>query len=472
MSWRFILLLTLTTPAWACVCTGNWPSAKQAWEKTPFVFLGTVERADPDGDGQQTMFQEQAVRIRVDEAFKGMVSGQTIDLQQGANDCAAKFRTGQRAVFYLNRDANSGAWYVPACSHALGGTAPEGDDLLFLRKLPRSARGTRLSGEVELYEESPKESFHRVGGLPGVRVRISGPHESSLETVTNSDGAYEFYDLPPGRYSASITVPEGLSIKFPITTGSLPVPGNEAAVELERNGGVTVGFVLEADTWLTGRMLDERGNPITGVCVDLDPVEGRGENGARFFDCSKKGGIFAMKMMPPGQYWLVARDEVKMDSHKSKSTLYYPGVRDRDHAAIVSVQAGKYLEHLDIRLPSDEKRYRVTGRMQYEDGVPVAHARVTFTSRQSGYSEAAETDTDGSFGFLLVAGEEGDLRGEKSVMEGILKFCPHFKVSPRASGIFRLMDSSPVALSSDSDYGGLKLVLPFASCKNPLPARR
>ena len=63
----------------------------------------------------------------------------------------------------LDRDATSGSWYVPPCSHSLGSAAPGGDDLLFLRKLPQSAKGTRLSGEVELYEDSPKEAFRLVG---------------------------------------------------------------------------------------------------------------------------------------------------------------------------------------------------------------------------------------------------------------------------------------------------------------------
>ena len=51
-------------------------------------------------------------------------------------------------------------------------------------------------------------------------------------------------------------------------------------------------------------------------------------------------------MMTPGQYWLVAQDEVKMYDHKSKSTLYYPGGRARDRAAIASIEAGKYVEDL------------------------------------------------------------------------------------------------------------------------------
>jgi hypothetical protein len=472
MSWRSALLLILAARSWGCSCSGNWPSIKQSWKDAPAVFLGTVEIADPDGDGRQMMFQEQSVRIRIDKAFKGVSGGQTIELREGADDCSAKFRTGQRAVFYLYPGITRGGWSVPPCTHALGSDEPAGDDLLFLRGLPKSAIGTRLSGEVELYEDSPTEAFKRVRGVPKVPVKISGPRGLSREAVTNIAGVYEVYGLLPGRYSVSIEVPGGLRIKFPVVTGSSPVQGKEAAVELNQDGGASVDFVLQADTQLSGRMLDANAAPITGICVDLEPLEGRGENGARFFDCSKAGGVFKMTMMPPGSYWLAARDDVKLDGLQSKSTLYYPGVRDRRRAMIVSIEAGNYREHLDIRLPSDEKRYKIAGRFQFADGAPVATALVTFASPQSGYSETTNTGADGSFGLSIVVGMEGQLRGQLGVLEPILRFCPEFRVEPRRSGLIRFMDASPISLLVGSDHDDLKLELTSPSCKSWPPDRK
>jgi hypothetical protein len=136
MLWRLGLLLILVTRAFPCSCSGNWPGVKEAWKNAPAVFLGTVEIADPDGDPRQTQFVEQFVRIRVDEAFKGVTTGQTISLDEGGNDCAAKFRTGERATFYLQAGTTPGTWYVPACTRALGSSVPEGEDLSFLRGLP------------------------------------------------------------------------------------------------------------------------------------------------------------------------------------------------------------------------------------------------------------------------------------------------------------------------------------------------
>jgi hypothetical protein len=469
MTWRFALVVLVATRAWACSCSGNWPSVKQAWEKAPFVFLGTVEIADPDEDGSQTIFKEQSIRIRVDEAFKGVSKGQLIELREGANDCAAKFRTSQRAVFYFH--GTPGDWVVPPCTRALGSPEPTADDLLFLRGLPRSAIGTRLSGEVELYEDSPTEAFRRVGGVAKVGVKILGPAGFTRETITNAAGAYEVFGLRPGRYSVSIEVPKGLKVKFPLVSGS-SWTGDNASVELAPNGNASVGFVLQADTWLSGRMLDAQGVPMIGVCIDLEPVEGRGENGARFFDCSKTSGFFEMKMMPPGKYWLVARDEVRTELLKSTSTLYYPGVRDRQRATIVSIEAGKQVERVDIRMPSGEKRHKITGQLQFADGVPASDATVTFTSPQHGYSETVAVGRDGSFALPVVAGMEGQLTAQLAVMERILRSCPEWKVQPRRRGMFRFMDASPISVLSDSDHEGLKLELPSPSCSSWPPGRK
>lgn len=475
MRWRFGLLLILVTRAFPCSCVGNWSGVKQAWRDAPAVFLGTVELADPDGDPQQTQFVEQFVRIRVDEGFKGVAAGQTISLDEGGNDCAAKFRTGERAVFYLQAATTPGTWFVPACTHALGSSEPEGEDLLFLRGLPGSAAGTRLSGAVDLYEESPRESFKRVKGLANLRVRISGPQGFSTETLTNGAGVYQVYGLNSGKYSVRIDIPKGLRTKFPMVTGSAPVSGDESAVELARDGEAGVSFVLEADTELSGRLLDAKGAPKQDVCIDLEPLDGRGENGARFFDCSKKEtGVFKMEMMPPGDYVLVARDEVGAGETKSTSTLYYPGVRDRGSAKIISIEAANYVNDIEIRIPSGEVRHKLSGHLVFADGKPVAGAGVTFTSAGRGYSESASTNDDGFFSFTALAGVHGELGGRISILEPLLRSCPDFQVEPLKRGLLRFMEAVPVPVSTDSDRDNLTLKLSSPSCKswNGYPSKK
>jgi hypothetical protein len=67
-------------------------------------------------------------------------------------------------------------------------------------------------------------------------------------------------------------------------------------------------------------------------------------------------------------YVLEAHDKVDVRGLKSESTLYYPGVRDRRQAVLVSVEAIGYSEGLKFVLPSIEQRRTVAGRVQFSDG--------------------------------------------------------------------------------------------------------
>lgn len=470
MTWRLALLLAIATRVWACMCGGPWPSVKQAWQEAPFVFLGTVVLADPDDDSSQATFQTQFVRVRVDEAFKGVSEGQTIELHQGSTDCHAKFRSGQRFVFFLYAGRTPGSWHVPLCTHALGSADPAGDDLLFLRGLPESAIGTRLSGEVEFYDPFAAQATRQFVGVPNVKVTITGPAGFTREMLTNSAGTYEVYGLPPGRYTVRVEAPKGFVTFSPLIRGSADVQGDPAALEITADGGVSADFMLRADTRLSGRVLDANAAPLQHVCFSLKPLLGGGENGSGGFDCSEADGAYAMELIPPGEYRLVAWDEVQMGSHQSESTLYHPGVRERERATVFAIKPGDHLEDVDIRLPSDEKRWRIAGRIQFADGAPVPRGGVRFTSQEHGYSATTSTGPDGSFVLPVIAGMEGQLSGGFAVLEPMLKSCPQFEVGQRR-GLARVIEATPLALTSDSDQENITLELPSPSCEFWPPSR-
>lgn len=386
MSFRVAILLTIAAPAWACSCGGTSPSVKQMWQETPVVFVGTVELADPDLPGDQAIFQSQSVRIRIDEAFKGILAGETIELHQAGSDCAAKFRTGQRAVFYLYRDSKLGTWIVPPCTHALGNAESGSDDLLFLRGLPTSAIGTRLSGTVALFEQRSQHEYYS-DAVPDVKVRITGPRGFTRDTVTNAAGAYEVYGLRPGAYSVHIEFPSGV-------TGGSSTAGATSTVRLPANGSITANFTLRPDTRLSARVTAADGfPPPQNLCFELEPVQTPDETLG--FECSKIDGSFTFSEIPPGQYRLLTHDTVVINSFDSRSSLYYPGVRDRAQAGIVTVEPGKYVDSVEIRIPSNEVRKRLSGELVYSDGSPASGSTVTFTSPAVGYSESASVGSDG-----------------------------------------------------------------------------
>ena len=133
MAARFILLVMVSAKGWACVCSGNYPSVKLAWKEASAVFLGTVEIVDPDGTPRDVRFREQFVSIRVDEAFKGVSRGQTVELHQGGGDCSAKFTAGRRAVFYLQKEMR-GRWRLRPCTRSIGSVESGGRRFAVLKR--------------------------------------------------------------------------------------------------------------------------------------------------------------------------------------------------------------------------------------------------------------------------------------------------------------------------------------------------
>ncbi len=272
------------------------------WQETPVVFLGTVEVADPDLPADQAIFQAQLVRIRVEEAFKGIAKGPIIELDQAGSDCDAKFRIGQRAVFYLDQGRTGGTFFVPWCTHALGSAEPGSDDLLFLHGLPNSAKGTRLSGAVTLDEKWSHE-IHSTP-MPNIKVRVTGPGGLLRNAVTNSAGAYEVYGLPPGRYSVKVDRPANLKQWFSSVSGATSAAEDNSSFQLAANQGVSVDFGLEADTRVSARVLTADGlPPPTLLCFQAEPIQTPDE--VVGFECPKADGRFtldrtAARPIPPG----------------------------------------------------------------------------------------------------------------------------------------------------------------------------
>ena|SRR5579864_3135558 len=109
MRWP-LLLAFIPHLAHACVC-GGWPSAKEALENSPVVFLGHVVRTEPDSKyDDRWQYQAQTAWVTVDEPFKGAAKDQSFTLKQPGFDCAPKFKQDEKVVFYLHRASGRDVW--------------------------------------------------------------------------------------------------------------------------------------------------------------------------------------------------------------------------------------------------------------------------------------------------------------------------------------------------------------------------
>lgn len=447
----FLLVSVTSLPAMACSC-GGWPSAKTAWQSAPVVFLGSVvqENTTPDG-------RAQSVLAHVDEAFKGATRSQIITIDQHNLHCGPEFQLGARVVFYLYPTGKPDLWLARGCGR-LRYYDDAGDDLLFLRRLPASAAGTRISGDVALYENDVRTGFHKVRSLPGVTVKVTSSDGVSVTLTTSSDGIFEWYGLPVGDYTVDIEVPKGMKIDTLLKLGRRTNP-QDGKIQLAEGAGIDVSFALAPNTKIAGRVLDPDGLPMDGVEVSLRPIA-PDHNRDTYVRERTSFGKFELEMMPPGQYYLVANSNGRITAREPFPTLYYPGTTDLKKAMPVTATEGGAVENLNFRVTPARKLVELVGRVVFSDGIPAPGAHVAFVDRAESHHEGVRSQQDGSFRIRIVEGTEGVLYAEMWAHRDNREMCPQFAAAePEGSP-----KSVPVVVSA-STLTEIILNLQVPSCK-------
>ena len=218
---------------------------------------------------------------------------------------------------------------------------------------PRIATGTAvIRGRV----------FAADSGRPlrRARIQVNGPGlpNNGLTTSTDADGRYEIKDLPGGRYTINVTRSGYLRLSYgqrrPFEQGR---PFDLANGQRADN----VDFTLPRMSLVTGRVLDEANEPISGVRVwALRPVyfEGRrrlipeGQPAT-----TDDAGQYRLLGLTPGSYYVMAdtRETWTVVNNGVEQTLgysqtYYPGISGFTDARRVTVGVGQEANNTDFAL--------------------------------------------------------------------------------------------------------------------------
>jgi protocatechuate 3,4-dioxygenase beta subunit len=247
-----------------------------------------------------------------------------------------------------------------------------------------------------------------------VRLFVEGDPRQSSAARADNDGQYEFRDLPPGRYRLMAG-----------KTGFGPVAADDQAPNRRAVSIPDIGVTL-ADgerrervdirllRWgtLSGRVLDERGDPLQGARVDL--LRPRYEAGRRRLMPAASAtaltddlGRYRLSGLPPGQYIVSASvgDPQSMDLPGYTRT-YYPGTTNPAQAQFVSIGLGQDQVGIDCTL-ARTRTARISGTIVNADGQRGIVGSLTLSPS---FQSTSVTDTpvgariygDGQFEFTNV----------------------------------------------------------------------
>ena len=299
-----------------------------------------------------------AVAFTVERVFKGgLKASETIKVLDGADEgtCAMGFlrrKIGDRFLFYLGKPGGLGAFEPSLYRVGICGRSKPAErasaDLAYLENLDSRRGQTRLSGSISASGETTP-----LPSVEGLKLELSGQVKRS--TTTGANGFFEFWDLPVGEYSLSNSLPNGWKVRA-YTVAPTAEPGRGR--RLPKGGSIRapitprahteINIYLSIDNQISGTVFSRKGKPVKDVCVSaywLTPTS----SGFRIpGSCTDEQGKFQIEELPPGKYRL----EITPNKGRSKpaKTFYYPGVYEKDQAEAVTVDAGKSVTGLEIRL--------------------------------------------------------------------------------------------------------------------------
>jgi Carboxypeptidase regulatory-like domain len=298
----------------------------------PYVFVGTISAATPAKDG------EKELQIVPDEIFKGRPTNPLIvRTSQGA--CFPELNVGDHWLFYL-REGN------PIVLDFYGNISRPVTDaqerVETLRRLETIGDNGILRGRVR---QGPFGQGEAVSNAHVIAHRATD--DAQFVATTDAEGRYEFQPLPPGKYRLSMDPIKS----FRADDTSVDVKGHQC-------WDLTLSRAPHAH--LGGHVQRSDGSPAAQVSVLLTDEDGS------WFETmiSDAHGDFHRELLSSGRYVIGINLPGEPTWKPSgcagtpgacvvpKASLYYPNMRNRADALVISLATDETRDDIDFTIPA------------------------------------------------------------------------------------------------------------------------
>ena len=251
------------------------------------------------------------------------------------------------------------------------------------------------------------------------QVRISGPDIGTKTALTDTQGRYEFRELPAGRFNVSVSKSGFVTMQYGQTRPYEPGRPIELA-EAQKMDKADVS--LPRGSVLAGRVVDEFGEAVAEA--EVTAMRMQFSNGKRRLTPSGRNGAtndlgqFRIYGLPPGEYYVSASlrnmNMMMLDmmgggaggptgSNQSSgyASTYYPSTPSPGDAQRITLAVGQELASVDIQL-QPVKLAKITGNAVGSDGKPMTGAMVMLMPAMKDAmmfmpGGTSRTDKDGAF---------------------------------------------------------------------------
>jgi protocatechuate 3,4-dioxygenase beta subunit len=220
-----------------------------------------------------------------------------------------------------------------------------------------------------------------------VEVRLNSSDSTGSKTaVTDRNGRYELAALPAGKFALSASKQNYVGVSY----GQTRPRGLGKTIELaEGQTMANINFTLQRTGVITGRILDEFGDPV--VDVQVMGMRSQYINGERRMmpaggrpATTNDVGDYRIYGLAPGQYYVTATLRSFMpsetDDRSGYSATYYPGTGSMAEAQRMTIAAGQTLNGINMTL-LPVRTSRITGKALDGEGKPMVGAMVMVLER-------------------------------------------------------------------------------------------
>lgn len=240
----------------------------------------------------------------------------------------------------------------------------------------------------------------------GASTRIQPLRQVTAKS--DASGAFVLPDLPPGSYTLHISHSRYSQMRGPVSKTVQVKAGETASVSFELTPGATI----------TGRVVDEDGDPLPGCGPQLIPVHPLDPVGMVGNQSSDANGVYTVWGVSPGKLKLLMRCgnavlepfplQPVTQPHPAPTLAYpptyYPGVTNVQEAQVIEILPGMEKSGVDFQM----KRARVFSLKGTLRGGDLSRANVTLAPRSRsddgvwGGSGAAVDAAKGTFAIERV----------------------------------------------------------------------
>ena len=476
------LFLSLTPVAvYACSC-GPIPLVLDEFSRSDEILVGkvvSINKIEPDYQNYPSGIK--SADFLITRTYKGNVKpGTTIEIENG-NGVFCVWTFNEKSVgdeMLLYSPKGNDRRYLSTCSRSAH-IEYAGIDLLYLDRLSEVKGKTRVSGRIS-YEYAPTSLIGKK--VLSKKVRIVGRGRKFTLTA-DSNGVYETYGLPPGRYYIAPEIEPGWKIYrsslqfapdapyfFEYPYSPEDVTDNRYFFLVKAGGHTQIDFKYSIDNSIRGKILGPNGMPFSNLCINAVETNRTDLKSYGPYACTDQKGDFKIERLYDSRYILVINGDYDIEARRPVPTTFYPGVRDRSEATVLENGPGRKIVLKPFRLPEVLPTILLHSKVTFSDGNAFEDVNIQFIADKADTGLESRpyvrSDKTGKFDLRIFKGQTGKLRAEKIIRASMLERCAGLRnavVSENSGGSLTIA-TSWLPINAEGNVNNLELLFAFPSC--------